>query len=275
MPATDDLCDDLEAERASLDAVVAPLAAEEWMTPTPAVGFDVRDTVSHLCFFDEQATLAILDPAAFEAHKTSLIATMLEGKGDAPDVAIGRSLSAQAGSERMLLQRWLASRRAFDAAARRAAATPEGPPRIAWYGPPMSLASFVSARIMETWAHGVDIRDAVRASLDTANTDRLRHVCHLGYAARGFTFAVHGVSDPGDPVAMVVEAPDGTTWSWGPPVTETDDQITGTALEVALVFTQRRHPSRTKVRATGATAQLWLSIAQAFAGPPTIAVEGR
>lgn len=134
----------------------------------------------------------------------------------------------------------------------------------------MSMASFISARIMETWAHGADVRDALGVPLEASVSGRLRHVCHLAYGARAFTFAAHGVTDPGDPVAMVVDAPGGDTWTWGPPAAETDNVITGPALDIALVFTQRRHPSRTAVKATGPTAKRWLSIAQAFAGPPTL-----
>jgi hypothetical protein len=69
---------------------------------------------------------------------------------------------------------------------------------------------------------------------------------------------------------MVVDAPDGGTWTWGPPAADTHNVISGGALDIALVFTQRRHPSRTGVNATGSTAEKWLSIAQAFAGPPTL-----
>ena len=269
MPTIDDLCSDLSAEHASLDAVVSNLDDTGWSTPTPAAGWDVRDTISHLTFFDEQATLAIDDPPAFEEHKSWLIASATAG--EEPDVALGRGSDVPA-----LLDRWRASRAALIGRALRAVGDSGGtPPRVTWYGPPMSMASFISARIMETWAHGADIRDALGQPLESSVTDRLRHVCHLAYGARAFTFAAHGVADPGDPVAMVVDAPGGGSWTWGPPANETPNTISGSALDVALVFTQRRHPSRTGVKVTGPTAELWLSIAQAFAGPPTITSEDR
>lgn len=264
MPIIDDLCNDLAAEHASLDDIVSRLGDAGWSTPTPAAGWDVRDTISHLTFFDEQATLAIDDAPAFEQHKAGLIAAATAG--EEPDVAMGREIGASA-----LLERWRGSRNALIRRALLAVERNGGsPPRVNWYGPPMSMASFVSARVMETWAHGADVRDALGESLEASVSGRLRHVCHLAYGARAFTFAAHGVQDPGDPVAMVVEAPDGGTWAWGPAPEETPNLIMGSALDVALVFTQRRHPSRTGVKATGPTAELWLSIAQAFAGPPTI-----
>ena len=233
----------------------------------------MRDTISHLTFFDEQATLAMQDPAAFEEHKAALITSM--GAGEVPDVAIGRSL-AGAGGTVALLERWRSSRDSLITTARRlAAASPDAPPRITWYGPPMSLASFVTARVMETWAHGADVREALGVPLETSVSERLRHVCHIAYGARAFTFAAHGVQDPGDPVAMIVEAPDGRAWRWGPAGDDLPNVISGTALDIALVFTQRRHPSRTGVTAVGPVAQQWLAIAQAFAGPATVTPEGR
>jgi uncharacterized protein (TIGR03084 family) len=267
MPSVTELLDDLQAEHESLDRVVRDLSSAQWSEPTPAAGWDVRDTVSHLCFFDEAATLAIEDPPRFGEWRNELVSEM--GTGATPDVDIGRGLA----DTPELLERWRSSRQSFVDAAERTAALPE-PPRITWFGPPMSLASFVTARIMETWAHGVDIRDALGLPLvPDATTTRLRHICHIGYGARAFTFAAHGVADTGEPVAFEVAAPDGSTWTWGPSGAE--QRISGTALEMALVFTQRRHPGRTGVKATGPAAETWLGIAQAFAGPPTITAEDR
>jgi len=39
---------DLAAEERSLDAVVADLTEDQWRTPTPAEGWDVRDEITHL-----------------------------------------------------------------------------------------------------------------------------------------------------------------------------------------------------------------------------------
>lgn len=257
MPAVSELLIDLASEHGALDAVLSAIGDDDWTTATPAAGWDVRDTVSHLSYFDHAATLAITDPDRFEQHKTEMIGAM--AAGEEPDVAAGR-----AARPAEVLATWRQTRRAFLAAATDLAAEPH-PRRVRWYGPDMSLASFTTARIMETWAHGQDVRDAIGARPEVS--DRLKHVVHLGVTARPFAFAVHGVTDPGDPVAVEAEAPAGERWLWGP--ADAADRITGSALDLALVFTQRRHPSRTGVVATGATAELWLSIAQAFAGPPT------
>jgi uncharacterized protein (TIGR03084 family) len=273
-PTIIDLCADLAAEQASLDAVVANLPATSWSTPTPAAGWDIRDSISHLCFFDEAASLALTDPPAFEAVRRQV--TESSPESTPPDLVPGRGPTRHLpdpdnldpttapGDPGPLLDRWRASRQAArDAIASTYATDPRA--RVPWFGPAMSLASFATARLMETWAHGADVRDALGVALDP--TARLRHVIHIGVNARPFAFAVHEVDDPGDPIRVEATAPDGTIWAWGPE--DATDRVTGPALDLALVLTQRRHRKRTAVAVTGPTAGAWLEIAQAFAGPPT------
>jgi uncharacterized protein (TIGR03084 family) len=258
MPSLSDLVADLAAEHASLDAVVGDLPARAWSTPTPAAGWDVRDSISHLGFFDGTAALALTDPEAFAAHRAQPAPPTDLGPAD---VALGRSL----GDPARLLDRWRAGRTGLVDAIRGVPHEGRGV-RVPWYGPPMSVGSFVTARLMETWAHGVDVRDALGAPLDAGS--RLRHVCHIGIAARPFAFRAHRLEDPGDPIRVEAAAPDGGVWTWGPP--DAADRVTGPAVELALVLTQRRHPGRTSVRAVGPVAAAWLSVAQAFAGPGTV-----
>lgn len=266
MPTVAELCSDLAAEQADLDRVLSLASPQDWTRPTPAAGWDVRDSLSHLCFFEEAGVTSLIDPGAFESERDQFIVGALDAArvgAPTPDVALGRGL----GDPLLLLQRWRAARAAYQSAAAQA----DPAVRVAWYGPAMSLASFTTARLMEAWAHGVDIKDALGQPVEAG--PRLRHVCHIGFAARSYAFASHGVEDPGNPVRLHVDAPDGGVWSWGPP--EAADVISGPALDVALVFTQRRHHARTAVLAVGSTAQLWLSIAQAFAGPGTVTEAGR
>jgi uncharacterized protein (TIGR03084 family) len=242
------LCDDLADELAALDARLAGLAPEVWATPTPAEGWDIALSVSHLCYFDEEALLALTDPAAFDP-RVALEAT------ERLDEALGRTLGPVE-----LLDRWRTVRAKLLEAARSADPTV----RVPWYGPPMSVASFVSARIMETWAHGTDVSDAL--GLPPVASGRLRHVCHVGVTARRFAFGIHGVDDPGHPVRVEAVGPDGDLWAWGED--SAADRIEGPALDLALLFTQRRHRNDTGVRVTGSTASAWIAVAQAYAGPP-------
>jgi uncharacterized protein (TIGR03084 family) len=267
-PTVADLCADLAAEHSSLDAVVANLPDPAWSNPTPAAGWDVRDSISHLCFFDEAATLALTDPAGFEALRRQL--TTAPPDAPPPDVDLGRRQTHDPGNPAPLFHRWRASRaRILDAIAATHAGNPKA--RVPWFGPPMSVGSFTTARLMETWAHGADIHDGLGVPL--AATPRLRHVIHIGVNARPFSFAVHHVTDPGDPIRVEATAPDGTTWVWG--TDDAVDRVTGPALDLALVLTQRRHRSRTAITVTGPTAAAWLDVAQAFAGRPTTTAPDR
>jgi uncharacterized protein (TIGR03084 family) len=129
----------------------------------------------------------------------------------------------------------------------------------------MGRASFLSARLMETFAHGHDIAAAVDRELPA--TARLRHVAHLGVATRGFAFANRGLEPPVGTVRVELEAPSGTTWTWGPE--DAPDTVRGPALDFCLLVTKRRHPDDTALVAEGPDAERWLAIAQCFAGPPT------
>jgi len=133
--------------------------------------------------------------------------------------------------------------------------------RAPWYGPDMSIASMATARLMETWAHGQDVADALGVTREP--TKRLRHVAHLGVRTMGFSYLLRDRPVPTEPVRVELEAPDGL-WSWGPD--ETVNRVTGPALDFCLLVTQRRNLADTRLRVTGPVATEWMSIAQAFAG---------
>ena len=54
----DRICDDLAAEHAALDDIVADLTEEQWLADTPAEGWDVKDTIVHLIQADVAARIA-------------------------------------------------------------------------------------------------------------------------------------------------------------------------------------------------------------------------
>jgi uncharacterized protein (TIGR03084 family) len=225
----------------------------ELSTPTPAEGWDVRDCVSHLAGTDVEATLAMADPAAFLA-KLPAVGADIEG-----------FLTNQLVERRHLprgqfLEGW---QHGFEALL---AAFEEVDPaaKLPWYGPPMSPASFATARLMEYWAHGQDVADAL--GVTRAPTDRLRHICHLGHRTRGFSYVNRGLAPPAAEVRLELTAPDGTTWTYG--AEDAPATVTGSALEFCLLVTQRRHRADVRLIAQGPAAEEWLSIAQCFAGPP-------
>ena len=252
MPVSmDALADDLAEESAVLRGLLAPLDEGGWRRDTPAAGWTVADQVSHLAHFDDVAVRSATEPDAFVAYRDRIEA---DGGIDPDTIAAGfRGLT---GAQ---LLTWYDEARARLVTAFRAL---DPSMRVPWFGPPMSAASSLTARIMETWAHGQDVADTVGAV--RAPTPRLRHVAHIGIGARGYSYAVHGRALPETPIRVELAAPDGSTWTWGPE--DAADRVTGPALDFCLAVTQRRHRDDTALTVTGPVATEWMSIAQAFAG---------
>lgn len=248
-PVFDDLCEESE----QLDDIVAELSEERWALSTPAPRWTVAHQIAHLYWTDRAALLAVTDQAGFRALAGKALA--------APDAFVDQA--AEEGARirpAELLSRWRESRAALQEALRAA----PGGTRFPWFGPPMSAASMATGRLMETWAHGQDVADALGVS--RTPTDRLRHVVRIGVRARNFAYAAHGLTPPDDEFRVDVTAPSGEVWSYGP--ADAPQRVTGTALDFCLLVTQRAHRADLALTAVGPDADRWLDIAQAFAGPP-------
>jgi uncharacterized protein (TIGR03084 family) len=243
---------DLRAEQGTLDGIVAGLATEQWRLATPSPGWTVADQIGHLTYYDRAAATAIEDPPAFKESMAELFAD----PGRIDDLTLHRHLSTPD-----LLDTWRATRRRLA----QAAATLDDDRRVEWYGPSMSAKSFLTARLMECWAHGQDVADAV--GVRRQPTDRLRHIARLGFITRGWSYANRGLEPlPGD-MRLELTGPSGDAWSFGPGGAA--DVVRGPAEDFCLVVTQRRHVDDTALEVTGPLARDWLAKAQAFAGPPT------
>lgn len=246
-----EVLDDLRAESADLDRMVAALPESGWAMATPAPGWTIAHQIAHLRWTDHAALLALTDPDSFAEIQRVAAADLTEliEAGARDGVALGPV---------DLLARWRGGR--DDLVAALAAA---GRVRVPWIGTTMSPPSMATARIMETWAHGQDVADAL--GVDRVPTGRLRHVAHLGVAIRDHAFGVHDRTPPAVPFRIDLAAPDGSRWTWGP-----DDRVpdvTGPALDFCLLVTRRRHRADLSLTATP-VAREWLDLAQAFAGPP-------
>jgi uncharacterized protein (TIGR03084 family) len=247
------IVDDLRAESDDLDGLVAELATEYWTASTPAPGWTIAHQIGHLLWTDRVALLSVNDEAGFNE--------VLGAAAEDPSGFVDRGaeeVAAVAPAE--LLADWRATRHELHDALR---SVPDGR-RLPWFGPPMSAASMATARLMETWAHGLDVADAL--GVKRPATARLRSVAHIGVRTRDFAFAINGLDVPTDPFRVELRAPDTSTWTWGPE--EAAQRVTGSAEDFCLLVTQRRPRAALDLTAHGDDARKWLTIAQAFAGPP-------
>jgi uncharacterized protein (TIGR03084 family) len=244
---------DLVYESASLGAMLAALTANQWRLRTPAPGWTIADQVSHLAYFDETTLASIRDPERFRRE-----AAALAGRGDDFPDQIAAEYRHLGPAE--LLTWFMTARRAL----LQGYGSADPGARLPWYGLDMGPASSITARLMETWAHGQDIADTL--GVGRQPTSRLRHVAHLGVATRGFSLASRGLPADDTPVRVELTGPGGELWTWGP--AEAADRVVGPALDFCLTVTRRRHLADTHLAVTGPAATAWIAVAQAYAGPP-------
>jgi uncharacterized protein (TIGR03084 family) len=244
---------DLRAESDHLDACVAQLTEDQWRRATPAKGWTIAHQIAHLAWTDDVALLAATDADAFAAAARAALAEL---GGFVERAAAERAALPPA----QLLHSWRTGRTALTEAL---LATAPGR-KLPWFGPPMSPPTMVTARLMETWAHGQDVADAL--GVVRLAGDRLRHVAHLGVRTRDFAFLLRDRTPPAEQFRVELSAPSGELWAWGPP--DAAQSIAGPALDFCLLVTQRRHRADLALVAVGADADEWLDIAQAFAGAP-------
>jgi uncharacterized protein (TIGR03084 family) len=248
----DEVLADLWAESAELDRLVGGLAAQEWATPTPAEGWTIAHQIGHLAWTDEAAQLAATDPEGFKAS--------LQVAAASPTTYVDDGAAATAALPAdQLLAYWRETRADLAEALKK---VPAGQ-KVPWYGPPMSPTSMATARLMETWAHGQDVFDAL--GVERMPSRRLRHVAHLAVRTRDFAYLLNDRRPPGEEFRVELTGPDGDAWVWGPE--DAAARVSGPALDFCLLATQRRHRDDLAVDASGA-AQEWLGIIQAFAGLP-------
>ena len=218
------LLDALAREQTGLQTELGNLATDDWFRPTPAKGWDVRDTVAHLADIDEIA----IDTCTAGPRPLNDFAAQFASP---EDTTLWGVLRGRRRSGREVLTWWEdTSSRERDVLAGVDAAM-----RIPW-GIGMRRPSLVTARLMETWAHGLDVREAV--GLPVVDSDRLRHVAWLGYRALPYAFSFAGRDRPPGELRVEVTSPSGDEiWEYGP--AEAPNRITGPAGELCRLFAQR------------------------------------
>lgn len=247
------LCADLAGEQRELATLLETLTPPQWRMRMPFLDWSAWDELAHLAFFDEAALLALRDAPEFEAHAAE------RTRQDLSNVVSGRDgYAGMSGPQ--LLRHWHAVHAHL--VAQLSARAPDS--RLPWYGAAMSARSFATARLMEVWAHGQDVWDALR--MHRPGSARLQHICHLGCATFHWAFKNRGLSLPARRPQVMLQAPCGSVWTWGD--AQAGASITGPAQDFCLVVTQRRHVDDTALACHGEAARAWMLIAQCFAGPP-------
>ena len=246
---------DFAEEVKTLEAVLRQLPEHEWQRPTQFKHWTPNDIVRHLHFWNEAADWSVQAPQALQLRLADMRASAARGEG--MRVLEGLQVTASGPA---LLTLW--SRFALDMAERWHALDPRM--RVDWAGPPMSVRSSITARQMETWAHGQAIFDL--CGQERAESDRLRNIVVLGVNTFGWSHQVRGWQLPEHMPRIELSGPQGQSWCFG----ELQDAglIRGSATGFAQVVTQTRHLLDTDLRVEGEIAKRWMLNAQCFAGPP-------
>jgi uncharacterized protein (TIGR03084 family) len=252
--------EDLRAEGDALDAVVTSAGPAGWTAATPSQGWTVAHQIAHLTWVDGYARLAATDADRFFP---TLMGELEGAGGDVVALLDTRAAEGLAEPVEAVLARWRQGRQDLIDVLRETPADA----RLPWFGGPdlpQTPAELAAARLMEWWAHGQDVADAVGVTRPV--TDRVRHVADVSVANRSYAFTTHDRPAPTRPVRVELTGPSGQSWAWGP--ADATDTVTGSALDFCLLMTQRIHRDDTGLRATGEEADQWLDVAQAYAGPP-------
>jgi uncharacterized protein (TIGR03084 family) len=252
-----DVISDLTADTEEFEGLVTGLDAADWQRPTPAPGWTVASQVAHLAFIFRLAGTAAADPDLFVAMMAKAASNF--------DAAVNSALAEYLGDPPdVLLPRWRAER---DTAVKALADVPEGQV-VPWLVRPLPAAVLCCAGMMEMFAHGQDIADALGVTRE--RTDRLWHVAWFATLTWDFGYQSRGLTPPEVQFRYELTAPSGATWEFGP--ADAEQRITGPAEDFCLLVTRRRHRDDLRIQAVGPDADRWLDIAQAYRGP---AGEGR
>jgi len=252
MPQPHEVIANLVASGEEVDRMVAGLDAGQWTLPTPSPGWTIAHQIAHLTAVFHLAGTAATDPSGFQALTARL--------SDDFDANVAAAMAPYlANPPEVLLERWRSQRATAEQAL---AKVPDGE-LVPWLVRPLPAPVLAAAGMMELFGHGQDIADALRIRREP--TDRLRHLVEFGVRTWDFGYLARGRTAPEVEFRFMLTAPSGAIWEYGPEPAE--QVITGPAVDFCLLVTRRRHRADLALTATGAEADQWLDLAQAYRGP--------
>lgn len=241
-------------ETRALSAIIAPLSDRDYLQQTAFKAWTIDMVLRHLHFWNKAALMSVMDEAAFSDLVTAMMGNIQSGRLTAFENEYLQGLSGRA-----LLNAWCDS--AEETAAGFSTCDPSQ--RVKWVGPSMSARSSITARLMETWAHGQEVYDHL--GLIRKNADRIRNIVVLGVNTYEWTFRNRREEPPGPMPFVELTAPSGDIWKYG--TENAEERIQGLAEEFCQVVTQTRNIADTHLSVSGDIATAWMQQAQCFAGP--------
>ena len=243
---------DFRDESIALQELLSGLDPAEYDEKTQFKDWTINDVLQHLHFWNTMANMSLVD----EANFSILINELFSGRESMREFE-SRILKGLSG--KALVDAW---RECVDTCADNFyQADPQQ--RLKWAGPDMSARSFITARLMETWAHSQAIYDHLGSA--RTDSDRIRNIAHLGVNTFGWTYAARGRTAPADKPYVKLTAPSGAVWEWNTP--NEINYVSGEASEFCQVVAQTRNIADTALTVVGEVAIEWMSMAQCFAGP--------
>lgn len=241
-----ELLSDLVAEQQFLDQFLQKISAKDWGKPTPAKGWSIRDTISHLADSAELAADALNGGNRIETYRS------------APDLDALRQEAVKKG-RKMRYQDVIEWWRGGRAKVVEPLSHMDSEKRIEWIAGAMSARTFATMRMMENWAHGLDIYAAMKSPIE--DTPRIRHICFLGWKTLPYAFKTADMDY--SPVRVEVMGPGYAKWVYGP--ADTDQVIKGPAGEWARLAVHRiKRKDAKNLKATGEVAETALEVVRAY-----------
>ena len=217
-----EILSDLVAEEQSLDQFLQRINPRDWKRTKVWHGWTVQEVVSHLASTEEYAFDALSagggrlkELATFGSMDALNAAGIKPGDGMRPQDVIERWRGARAKDVEELSRL-------------------EAADRVPWFHGDMSARSFATARLMESWAHGLDLYEAVDAEVE--DTPRIRHIAWLAWRSLPHVFREAGEDYPTE-VRVELMAPGYAKWVFGPE--DSDNVIKGQAGEWCRVAVGR------------------------------------